>query len=117
MNKVGAVKALPRVLWGELPAAPEQRPPQDGRFEYETSDGRRWSARFLDGRVIAWTLWREEVPLVWGKREGEGGILSHRDGAQALWSLVAEENWQDVLAAMEIPADYTEGRCQDADLP
>lgn len=113
------VRTLPRVLFGELPYSPPQAVdlPTEGEVEYTASDGRPWSARFEDGLVVTWTLWQDGRPLAWWKRDGTGSILSHRDGAQALWRTVADERSQGDLERMAVPADYSVGRCDVNDLP
>lgn len=108
---------LPRVLFGELPSPPPPgvELPQRGEIEFLGSDGRRWSTRLDSGRVASWTLWRDGEPLVWWLREESGGILSHRDGAQARWTEVAAESYVGALEPLTLPPDYSLGRC-DADV-
>ncbi len=112
------VSTLPRVLLGELPLMPADgvELPQEGEIEFHSADGRRWTARFSGGVAQTWTLWRQEEPLVWWRREADGGTLSHRDGAQALWKNVAVERDAAPLERLEIPGDYVATRCDDEDL-
>lgn len=113
------VATLPRVLFGELPSPPAAGValPAAGEIDFVAADGRRWSAQLEEGRPVSWTLWRQGAPLVWWLRAADGGgILSHRDGAQALWTTVAQERLAGTVAPLSVPADYSVGRC-DADLP
>jgi hypothetical protein len=112
------VAMLPRVLHGELPSPPPEDVvvPSAGDVDFQGGDGRRWSARSEDGRVVSWTLWQDGAPLVWWQRDGAGGILSHRDGAQALWTMVAEEVTTAALGTLQVPADYESGDCDGGDV-
>ncbi len=113
-----AVSTLPRVLMGGLPLPPADGGgvPEEGEVEFRSEDGRRWTARFDGGTLETWTLWKGEAPLVWWRREPDGGILSHRDGAQALWKTVTVERDPAPLGRLELPPDYAATRC-DGDVP
>jgi hypothetical protein len=114
-----AVSTLPRVLLGELPLPPpaDEELQQTGEVEFRSADGRRWTARFDEDRLSTWTLWEDGAPLVWWKREEDGGILSHRDGAQALWKTITVETVEEPLAPLEIPDGYAAADCDGDDLP
>jgi hypothetical protein len=115
------VRLLPRVLLGELPSMPvDTEVAEDaerflsssevGEVEYEDSDRRRWTARFANG-LASWTLWDADAPLLWWRREARGGILSHRDGAQALWVMTASEVAREGIRALAVPDGYGAGDC------
>lgn len=112
------VSTLPRVLSGDLPLAPpaDVELPLDGEIEFRARDGRQWSARYRDGTLATWTLWRDGSPLVWWQRSGEGGVLSHLDGAQVLWKTVTLERSTEDLPPLEVPAGYAAGTCDGDDL-
>ena len=107
-----------RVLLGSyrcLRLTRRHRPPM-AELEFRSGDGRRWTARYESGVLATWILWREERPLVWWKQEADGGVLSHRDGAQALWKRVALERDVGPLGRLQIPTDYGQTRCDGDDV-
>ncbi len=111
------VRSLPRLLAGRLPAEAVEPlvPPRQGELELLDTAGRRWTARYDDGVLASWTLYEEAEPILWWQRRDEGGILSHRDGAQASWIRTASERIEGRLEAFEPPADYTLYRCTESD--
>lgn len=113
------VSMLPRVLFGELPAeAPPDAVSSAGEeMRWMGSDEREWRAVMMPGgQPQRWTLWIEGEPLVWWQRRPKGGLLSHRRGAQVSWSKVADERIAGELSTLEIPADYSPGRCDEPDV-
>ena len=113
------VSMLPRVLFGELPSEAPPEPPGTAGEELRWTgrDGRGWSAVLApSGRPQRWTLWIEGERLVWWQRQPKGGLLSHRRGAQVSWSTVADEQVAGELSALEIPADYSPGKCDEPDV-
>lgn len=115
------VRLLPRVLLGDPPSMPEDSAAAqeadrllagagEGEVDFEDGDRRRWTLRFTNG-LSSWTLWDGDAPLLWWRREPKGGILSHRDGAQALWVATASETAGGGLGALMVPEEYSTGQC------
>lgn len=112
------VRMLPRLLSGRLPVdadPPVVVPPDGGEVDLVDGRGRRWTARFDGGVLASWTLWRDGAPILWWQRQDEGGILSHRDGAQAIWTRTAHERVPGVLEPLEPPSSYVPVRCGEGD--
>lgn len=107
------VRSLPLLLSGRLPAdlAEPLDPPDSGEIDVVDRAGRRWTARFDRAELVAWTLYEGGEPTLWWKLQGEGGLLSHRDGAQASWIRTASERVNDTLEPLEPPAGYMPYRC------
>ena len=102
--------AVARVLDLQTPLpAPAGAEPTDWTDEA----GQRWTARWEDGELAAWTLWQAGEPQLWWSRQPRGGILSHRDGSQFRWRQTARE---DLVPAdyrrLEPPAGYRFGECR-----
>lgn len=111
------VRALPRLLSGRLPAqlAEPVVPPVEGEIERIDVGGRRWRARYDDGELASWTLYQGKEPTLWWQRRNGGGILSHREGAQASWVRTASERVAGPLELLEPPPGYTAYRCTEND--
>lgn len=110
------VSLLPRVLSGSLPFA-EPAGLSTGEIDHVDVDGRRWTATVDDDRrPERWTLWQDGEALVWWQATDDGAILSHRGGAQVIWTLVAEEPLESPMAALEAPSDYRPGQCDESDV-
>jgi hypothetical protein len=111
------VSLLPRVMAGELPVEKPTgaEPGEDGEIPRWPGEGtREWSATFdSEGRIERWTLWVDTEPLLWFRAQAEGGMLSHRRGAQVVWSRVAEEPLAAELTPFEIPPGYARDSCDD----
>lgn len=107
------LRTLPRLLAGRLPfdPAPEVSLPEDGEVDLRDGRGRRWTARFEQGELRGWTLWLEGEPVLWWQGGRDEGILSHRDGAQALWTRTVSEEVPGALAPLAPPPDYAPGEC------
>lgn len=111
------VDMLPRVLLGELPFEAPAEGDSD-ELDLVDSEGRRWTAKLgADSRPASWTLWEDTRAVVWWRVTDEGAILSHRGGAQVSWAIVAEEPLVGPLPALEEPAGYTTGQCDEPDVP
>jgi hypothetical protein len=110
------VAMLPRVLLGELPfVLPAGRQPPE--IDFTDASGRRWTARLTgDGRPERWTLWADDRPLVWWQAMEQGAVLSHLDGAQVLWTVIADEALAGPVEALEIPDGYASGNCDEQGL-
>lgn len=127
-----AVDALPAVLLGRLPAAPEDpgavlaelsRRPAAGELDYRDRLGRRWTAQLAPAaaaRVRTWILWRGGEPALWWRStdagEGSGGgaeaLLSDRlRGVQMRWKEVAREPLGERLPEPGRPAGFGIGEC------
>ncbi len=112
------ISLLPRVLAGQLPV--EMPADVEIGADGETSrwsggDGREWSAA-LDGEggIKRWTLWVDQQPLLWFRAQGDGGMLSHRRGAQVLWTRVAQEPLKQELTPLATPSGYARDSCEDS---
>lgn len=120
--------AVPGLLLGRLPLVPgaglaaaagvEQA--QEG--ELRQSD-RRWSWRRSSGpsdldRLDAWTLYQNATPVLWWRRDGDGGILSaRRQGAQLRWQRVVSEPLTGATVPAAPPDDYRSNQCDADTLP
>jgi hypothetical protein len=105
---VGAT-ALPAFLLGALPAAPaggSLAPTAVG--ELRDTAGRRWTWTVDRGTMDGWTLWEDEAAIWWWRRNGSGGILSHRQGRQLRWQEVVAEPLRGGLPPPAIPTGYRE---------
>ncbi len=105
------VTMLPAVLLGDLPFALEGGGTGQ-QIERSDDMGRRWTGTLDEhGRPRAWTLWRDDRPLVWWQATEDGAILSHREGAQVLWTVVADEPLPGPLPKVDVPDGYASGNC------
>jgi hypothetical protein len=115
------ISLLPRVLAGELPVEKplDLTPNEDGETPRWSGKGsREWSAVLdSEGGMERWTLWVDAEPLLWFRAQGEGGMLSHRRGAQVVWSRVAQEPLVAELTPLETPPGYARDSCDDPDAP
>ena len=104
--------AVARVLSGRVPVpAPEGADPADWTDEA----GQRWTARWEDGLLAAWTLWQREKPQLWWLRQENGGILSHRDGSQFRWRRTAYEKLlPSSYRRLDAPQGYVLAECEPA---
>lgn len=110
-------EGLPALLLGFLPVPPATLDASAATLDWLDASGRRWTARRDGARPVAWTLWQDERPLAWWTRVEDGGILSHRNGAQARWREVAGEPVPLPVAALAPPTGYRETSCDELDLP
>jgi hypothetical protein len=115
------VSLLPRVLAGELPVrlpAGIVAVPGGAAVHWPGEGTREWSVALdSEGRVARWTLWVDGEPLLWFRAERNGGMLSHRRGAQVVWSRVTQEPLAQELTPLVTPSGYARGSCDDPDLP
>lgn len=105
------LERLPDVLEGRLPADPA--PTSSDPTDFVDPEGRRWTATRREGELASWTLWSEDRPLLWWRRDGGGGILSHREGAQFRWRRTVGERMADAPPALVIPESYDLAECAD----
>lgn len=110
-----ALDRLPVVLAGEIPAAARRTGDDPGDFV--DVEGRRWTARREQDVLQAWTLWQDGRPLLWWQRREQGGMLSHRDGAQFRWRRSVVEPLPEAPPALAIPTEYLAVDCQDLSAP
>ena len=110
--------SLPRVLLGFFPAEPEMiESSSEHEVDYRGSDGRRWTGRLEGGRASSWVLWDDSRPVLWWRRQGDGGLLSHREGIQIRWREIVNEPLQSPFVDLQIPAGYRPSECRAVDLP
>ncbi len=114
---------LPEVLLGRLPVRPEDAvggpggdpgasaEPAAAELDFRDRAGRRWTARLEAGAPASWTLWEGGRPVLWWRRDGDGGILSQREGSQFRWRPVVREALAGGLERLEAPAEYAAGGC------
>lgn len=104
--------AVARVLGGETPLpAPASADPTD----WTDGSGQRWTARWEEGLLVAWTLWQDGEPRLWWSRQDDGGILSHRDGAQFRWRRTMSETLAPSrYRRLETPEAYGLAACRAA---
>ncbi len=108
--------ALPAVLLGRVPAEPAGPVTEGGSGELIFPDrrGRRWSARSDGEDVLAWTLWQDEEPTLWWRRDGERALLSDRKrGAQLRWQVVAREGLTAPLPEPALPDGFEVVQCAE----
>jgi hypothetical protein len=111
-------QSLPRVLLGYLPTEPESIESSSAEeIDFRGSDGRRWTSRLDGGRPTTWILWEESRPALWWARQGEGGVLSHRQGIQVRWREIVNEPLKSPLVDLQIPSGYAPTECHARDLP
>jgi len=111
-------QSLPRVLLGYLPTKPariERRTTDE--IDFRGEDGRRWTSRLATGQPSSWVLWEEDRPVLWWSRQGEGGMVSHRQGIQIKWREIVSEPLLDPVAELQIPSGYQVSECNANDLP
>jgi hypothetical protein len=111
-------QSLPRVLLGYLPVVPvtiSESSSED--LDFKSGDGRRWTVRLGSGRPDSWVLWEEDRPVLWWRRQGNGGMLSHRQGVQIKWREAVSEPLRTPLADLQIPVGYRAGDCDASHLP
>jgi hypothetical protein len=95
-----AARALPPLLLGSVPAVGDVEPVEgSGGTELRDGAGRRWSVTLHGRSVSAWTLWDDEGPLWWWRREGRGGVLSGRQGRQLRWQEAVVEPLRSLPSA------------------
>ena len=110
--------SLPRVLLGFLPTMPQTIARSSAEeIEYQSLDGRRWTARLDSGRPLSWVLWEGERPVLWWSRQGAGGMLSHRQGIQIRWREVVSEPLRGPLVDLQVPSGYQPAVCDASHLP
>ena len=110
--------SLPRVLLGYLPTVPTTISQSSSEeLDFRSADGRRWTVRLGAGRPSSWVLWDEDRPVLWWRRQGDGGMLSHRQGIQIKWREIVNEPLRAPLTDLEIPAGYRAGECDASHLP
>lgn len=111
-------RSLPRVLLGYLPTEPETIDHSSAEeIDFRGRDGRRWTSRLDAGRPTSWVLWEESRPALWWSRQGEGGVLSHRQGIQIRWREIVNEALQSPLVDLQVPSGYESLECHTRDLP
>jgi len=111
-------RSLPRVLLGYLPIELEvEEWSSGGEIEFRGNDGRRWTARLEEGRPMSWILWEGDRPLLWWSRQGQGGVLSHRQGVQYRWREIVSEPLPSPLGDLQIPTGYRALDCHASNLP
>jgi len=111
-------QSLPRVLLGYLPTKPariERRTTDE--IDFRGEDGRRWTSRLTTGQPSSWVLWEEDRPVLWWSRQGEGGMVSHRQGIQIKWREIVSEPLLEPVAELQIPSGYQVSECHANDLP
>ncbi|MGB5295696.1 MAG: hypothetical protein WBP34_12140, partial [Thermoanaerobaculia bacterium] len=69
------------------------------------------------GRPTSWVLWEESRPALWWSRQGEVGVLSHRQGIQIRWREIVNEPLQSPLVDLQVPSGYESLECHTRDLP
>jgi len=111
-------RALPRVLLGYLPTEPETIVKRSSlEIDFRGRDGQRWTSRLDAGRPMSWVLWEESRPALWWSRQGDGGVLSHRQGIQIRWRQIVNEPLKSPLVDLQIPSGYGPSECHTRDLP
>lgn len=102
--------AVARVLVSQTPL---EAPPDLDRTDWIDDTGQRWTARWEDDLLAAWTLWQEGEPQLWWSRQPHGGVLSHRDGSQFRWRRTAREKLlRSSYQRLEVPEGYRLGQCR-----
>lgn len=71
--------ALPTLLLRRLPEPPARW--IEPGAEYLDAEGKRWSYRSVDGKVVQWMVRQGGEPLAWWNGEGKESILSQRRGS------------------------------------
>lgn len=111
-------RAFPALLLGRLPEPPRSSLRRRGsEVRYAGAEGRAWSARLSEGRVVAWTLRRDARPVVWWQRRDGEAILSDRQrGVQLSWREVVREPLGEPPEPLTVPAEYREVVCSGVEL-
>ena len=105
--------AVPRVLYGRTPLPPPPGAADPG--DWSDDSGSRWTLHRDDGRLGSWTLWQEGEPRLSWKRQSDGGVLSHLDGAQFRWRQVTREKLSPAsYRRIEAPSDYPLEACESS---
>lgn len=111
-------ESLPRVLLGFLPTMPDTIVQSSAEaIEFQSFDGRRWTARLDSGRPLSWVLWEADRPVLWWSRQADGGLLSHRQGIQIKWREVVGERLRAPLEDLQVPTGYQPSICDASHLP
>lgn len=112
------VAEIAAILLGEAPSDDDfaQPPPEEGRSELRDRSGRRWSGQRADGRWLSWSLWRDDQPLLWWRRDGGEQWLSAREPAFLLrWRESARGSLSPGRGvALTPPTGFVEEGCGDA---
>ena len=104
---------LPALLLGRLPtAAREAAETEAGEWSFRDDFGRRWTARFGDGRLESWTLWRDGEPEVYWGHRGELSFLSSRSQElQLRWRSSRAQPLAQAPASLDVPEGFGAGEC------
>jgi hypothetical protein len=114
---------LPAILLGRLPAAPAggvagSSTAPASALRFLDAAGRRWSADLDERGVARWTLWRDDEPALWWRREERGGTLSARAaGAQVRYRELSRSRPESAPELAPPPPDYRETSCDGSGLP
>jgi hypothetical protein len=115
--------AVPALLLGRLPLVPSAALPRTPGLENapsgELRDGdRRWSWQRTGEQLSAWTLYQNGTPVLWWRRDGDGGTLSaRRQGVQLRWQRVFTEPLASPPEPPATPGDYRSDECDGITLP
>lgn len=101
------LRRLPHVLLGEAPLNGQRA----GVEEATTSAG-RWRFGWRSGELVQWGLWRQRRPVVWWRREEDGGVLSSARGEQLRWRERVREPMSVPPAPAAPPAGAEETSCE-----
>lgn len=111
--------ALPAVLLGRLPLAPQHPGEVAGdALDYRTVGGGRLTADLRDGQVQRWTLWIGDEPSYWWARDARGALLTaRREGLLLRWEEVVREPLPGPLVRPAIPPGARQTDCDEPALP
>jgi hypothetical protein len=105
--------SLPKLLLGQLPAAPASEL-QVTRVSvyYRDRLGQLWNGGLSDGRLEWWTLMDDGEAVSWWRRDGDESVFVDLRGEQQLrWREVVCEPLAAPLGPLEIPERYEDAEC------
>ncbi|MEM7353244.1 MAG: hypothetical protein AAF657_20785 [Acidobacteriota bacterium] len=110
------VVAMPKLLLGLMPAEPAASLEQSiDRVAFLDARGQLWNGGLAGNQVDWWSLIESGEPVIWWRREGDGGLFVDRDGQQQIrWSQIVHEPLAKPLAVTSPPAKFRPDACREA---
>ncbi len=105
--------SLPKLLLGQLPAAPASELQQDEvSVHYRDLRGQLWNGGLADGRLQWWKLVEAGEAVTWWRRDGDESVFVDVRGDQQLrWREMVREPLVALPAPLAIPEKYKKAAC------
>lgn len=105
--------ALPKLLLGQLPAAPaSDLQLTKASVYYRDGLGQLWNGGLTNGHLDWWTLVDHGEATTWWRRDGEESVFVDLRGEQQLrWREIVREPLAEAPAPLAIPEGYEDAEC------